>query len=53
MGRIPGVILGALVMTLIPEIMRDAGTYRPLVTAVALLAIMLFRPRGLWPDRRD
>lgn len=52
MGKIPGVILGAIVMTLIPEVMRDAGTYRPLVTAVALLAIMLFRPHGLWPDRR-
>ncbi len=52
MGRIPGVILGAVVITMIPEIMRDAGTYRPLVTAVALLAIMLFRPYGLWPERR-
>lgn len=53
MGKIPGVILGAVVMTLLPEVMRDAGTYRPLVTAVALLAIMLFRPHGLWPDRRE
>ncbi len=52
MGKIPGVILGAVVMTMIPEVMRDAGTYRPLVTAIALLTIMLFRPHGLWPDRR-
>lgn len=52
MGKIPGVILGAIVMTLIPEVMRDAGTYRPLVTAIALLGIMLLRPHGLWPDRR-
>lgn len=52
MGKIPGVILGAAVMTLLPEVMRDAGIYRPLVTAVALLALMLFRPQGLWPDRR-
>ena len=52
MGKIPGVILGAVVMTLLPEVMRDAGAYRPLVTAVALLGIMLFRPHGLWPDRR-
>ncbi|WID95207.1 hypothetical protein QO058_20775 [Bosea vestrisii] len=52
MGKIPGVILGAAVMTLLPEIMREAGTYRPLVTALALLALMLLRPHGLWPDRR-
>ncbi len=52
MGRIPGVVLGAILVALLPEVLRGAGTYRPLVTAVALLAIMLFRPNGLWPDRR-
>jgi branched-chain amino acid transport system permease protein len=52
MGRIPGVILGAILVALLPEMLRGAGTYRPLVTAVALLAIMLFRPTGLWPDKR-
>ncbi|MBN9073547.1 MAG: branched-chain amino acid ABC transporter permease [Rhizobiales bacterium] len=52
MGRIPGVILGAVLVALLPEVLRGAGTYRPLVTAVALLAIMLFRPSGLWPDKR-
>jgi branched-chain amino acid transport system permease protein len=52
MGKIPGVILGAIAMTLLPELMRDAGIYRPLVTAVGLLVLMLFRPQGLWPDGR-
>ncbi len=52
MGKIPGVLLGAAVMTLIPEVLRDAGTERPLITAVALLLLMLFRPYGLWPGRR-
>lgn len=52
MGKIPGVLLGAAVVTLIPEIFRDAGTWRPLITAVALLAIMLFRPHGIWPEKR-
>ena len=52
MGRIPGVVLGAILVALLPEVLRGAGTYRPLVTAVALLAIMLFRPNGLWPDKR-
>jgi len=52
MGKVPGVILGAVVMTMIPEVLRDAGTFRPLVTALALLVLMLFRPAGLWPERR-
>ncbi|MDX8534130.1 branched-chain amino acid ABC transporter permease [Mesorhizobium sp. VK25A] len=52
MGRIPGVVLGAILVALLPEVLRGVGTYRPLVTAVALLAIMLFRPNGLWPDKR-
>lgn len=52
MGRIPGVVLGAILVALLPELLRGAGTYRPLVTAIALLAIMLFRPTGLWPDKR-
>ncbi|RVA81097.1 branched-chain amino acid ABC transporter permease, partial [Mesorhizobium sp. M7A.F.Ca.CA.001.08.2.1] len=52
MGRIPGVVLGAVLVALLPEVLRGAGTYRPLVTAIALLAIMLFRPNGLWPDKR-
>ncbi|MGN6303640.1 MAG: branched-chain amino acid ABC transporter permease [Mesorhizobium sp.] len=52
MGRIPGVVLGAILVALLPEVLRGVGTYRPLVTALALLAVMLFRPTGLWPDRR-
>jgi branched-chain amino acid transport system permease protein len=52
MGRIPGVILGAILVALLPELLRGVGTYRPLVTAIALLAIMLYRPTGLWPDKR-
>jgi len=52
MGRIPGVVLGAVLVALLPEVLRGAGTYRPLVTALALLAIMIFRPNGLWPDKR-
>ncbi len=52
MGKIPGVVVGALVLTLFPEIFRDVGSLRLLVFAVVLLLIMLFRPHGIWPDRR-
>jgi branched-chain amino acid transport system permease protein len=52
MGRIPGVILGAFVVVLAPELLRDLGSFRLLIFAVGLLLIMLFRPSGIWPVRR-
>ena len=51
MGKIPGVILGALIVILAPELLRDAGDLRLLIFAVGLLLIMLFRPSGIWPVR--
>ena len=51
MGKIPGVILGAFIVILAPELLRDFGPYRLLLFAVALLLIMLFRPSGIWPGR--
>jgi branched-chain amino acid transport system permease protein len=51
MGKIPGVILGAFIVILAPELLRDIGSYRLLIFAVGLLLIMLFRPSGIWPQR--
>ncbi len=51
MGKIPGVILGAFIVILGPELLRDLGELRLLVFAVGLLLIMLFRPSGIWPGR--
>jgi ABC-type branched-subunit amino acid transport system permease subunit len=51
MGKIPGVILGAFVVILGPELLRDLGALRLLVFAVGLLLIMLLRPSGIWPGR--
>ena len=51
MGKIPGVILGAFIVVLGPELLRDLGEYRLLLFAVGLLLIMLFRPSGIWPVR--
>lgn len=52
MGKIPGVILGAFIVVLGPELLREIGSLRLLVFAVLLLLIMLYRPSGIWPDRR-
>jgi branched-chain amino acid transport system permease protein len=51
MGKIPGVILGAFIVVLGPELLRDLGEFRLLVFAVGLLLIMLFRPSGIWPTK--
>ena len=62
-GHLPGVILGALLLAALPEVLRfvagdlqaatggrlDASILRQLLIALAMIAIMLARPRGLWP----
>ena len=62
-GHIPGVILGAVLLTVLPEVLRyvvvplqamtdgrlDAGIMRPLFIALTMIGVMLMRPRGIWP----
>jgi branched-chain amino acid transport system permease protein len=52
MGKIPGVVLGAIIVTLFPEISRDIGQYRLIIFAVILLVLMIYRPQGIWPERQ-
>jgi branched-chain amino acid transport system permease protein len=52
MGSIPGSILGAGVVVLLPEIFREFDEYRFLAFGVALVVVMAFRPQGLVPSRR-
>ena len=63
-GHLPGVILGAVLLSSLPEVLRyvagplqamtdgrlDAAILRQLLIAVAMIVIMLMRPRGLWPS---
>ncbi len=67
-GHIPGVILGAVLLALFPEVLRhtavpmqtalfgkvliDAEVLRMLLYGLALVLMMLYRPRGLWPEPR-
>ena len=67
MGHIPGVIIGAVLLTALPEALRYVGPLqrewfgtvaldpeelRMLLFGIALVAMMIFRPSGLWPSRR-
>ena len=65
MGNIPGVILGAVLLTVLPEALRYVGDLqratlgrvvvepsdlRMLLFGVALVVVMLYRPAGLLPS---
>jgi branched-chain amino acid transport system permease protein len=50
MGSIPGVLVGAIALVGLPELLREFAEYRLLVYGAALVAMMLVRPEGLWPE---
>jgi branched-chain amino acid transport system permease protein len=52
MGSIPGAIVGAGVVVLVPEIFRGLADYRFFAFGLVLVLLMIFRPQGLWPSRR-
>ncbi len=65
LGHIPGVILGAILLAVFPELLRhtvvpvqeqlfgrviiDAEVLRMMLYGLAMVVIMLYRPKGLWP----
>jgi branched-chain amino acid transport system permease protein len=67
MGNVAGVVLGAVLLTALPEALRyigplqqrwlgevliDPADLRMLLFGLALVLMMLLRPEGLWPARR-
>lgn len=48
MGSVTGSIVAAILLTLLPEALREFATYRLLIYAVLLIVMMLFRPSGLF-----
>lgn len=51
-GNLPGVLLGAVVVSYLPERFRGFANWRFFVFGVALVVMMIFRPEGLLPNRR-
>lgn len=52
MGSIPGAIVGALGLILIPEYLRAFSEYRMLMFGAILIIMMVFRPDGLIRKKR-
>jgi branched-chain amino acid transport system permease protein len=53
MGKIPGMVVGAMALVLFPEVFREIGSMRMLVFGLLLIAMMIFRPQGMWPEHRN
>ncbi len=47
LGSTVGVIAAALVLTILPELLRDFAEYRVLVFGVLMVVMMIWKPRGL------
>ena len=52
LGNIWGVLLGALILSLLPEFLRGFDIYRMLLFGIAMISIMLLRPQGILGERR-
>ncbi len=52
MGSTFGPIAGAAVITIAPELLREAQDYRYLLFGAVLVVMMVFRPQGLFPSKR-
>jgi branched-chain amino acid transport system permease protein len=68
-GHIPGVIFGAVMLSVLPEVLRhgveplqlklfgkilmDAEILRQLLYGLAMVLIMLYKPKGLWPKPQN
>jgi branched-chain amino acid transport system permease protein len=52
MGSIPGVIVAAGALMVLPELLRGFVDYRMLFFGAAMVLMMIFRPQGLWPSKR-
>jgi branched-chain amino acid transport system permease protein len=64
LGHWPGVVVGAVLLAALPEVLRyvagplqdlsggrlDAAILRQLLVALAMIGVMLARPKGLWPS---
>jgi branched-chain amino acid transport system permease protein len=51
MGSIWGALLGAAVVEALPEALRGLAQSRFLMFGLFLVAMMMLRPQGLWPER--
>jgi ABC-type branched-subunit amino acid transport system ATPase component/ABC-type branched-subunit amino acid transport system permease subunit len=47
LGNVPGVILGAVLLSILPEFLREYGAYRMMTYGLILIVLMALRPQGI------
>ena len=52
MGSQLGVILAAIILTVLPEVAREFADYRMLIFGLVMVLMMIWRPEGLLPVKR-
>ncbi len=48
LGNIAGPIIGAIVLSILPEALRIINDYRMILYGLAMVLMMIFRPGGFW-----
>jgi len=51
MDNVFGVIIGAILLTILPEKFRSFEDFRLLIYGVIVVAMLMFRPQGLFPQK--
>ncbi|GAB2459482.1 high-affinity branched-chain amino acid ABC transporter permease LivM [Comamonas humi] len=52
MGSQLGVIIAAILITVLPELAREFSEYRMLIFGLVMILMMIWRPQGLFPMKR-
>ena len=53
MGNTVGIIIAAVLLTLLPEFLRPVAEYRMIIYSLLLIVLMLTRPQGLFSLRKN
>ena len=53
MGSQLGVIVAAILITVLPELAREFSEYRMLIFGLVMILMMVWRPQGLFPVTRN
>jgi branched-chain amino acid transport system permease protein len=48
MGRTVGVIVAAILLTILPEVLRSFADYRMIIYSLMIIVLMIARPQGLF-----
>ncbi|NYE23262.1 branched-chain amino acid ABC transporter permease [Pigmentiphaga litoralis] len=51
-GSIAGPVVGAVILTLLPEMLRAFNDFRLVINGLILILIVLFLPKGIWDPSR-